>query len=370
MSGSGPRPFLLERYFARHEFTAPYLLSSSDCDGIPQAELLALADAPARALWDGLTLGYTESRGLPLLRREIAALYEGVDPEQVFVAAPQELIHLAMEALLRPGDHVVCTFPGYQSLYELAAAKGCVVDRWEPREAEGWRFDVSDLEHLLRPQTKLVIVNFPHNPTGALPSKEDFRRVVELVRSRGIPLFSDEMYRFLEHDPRERLPAACELYDRALTLCGMSKAFGLAGLRLGWLVAKDRAVYDRLCELKDYTTICAAAPSEVLAVIGLRARETLLSRHRARLARNLDLLDGFFARRSRVFGWVRPRAGTIGFASYRGAEPVEAFCERLVREAGVMLLPSTVYEYPSPHVRVGFGRENMPEALARLERSL
>ncbi len=370
MTVPGPRPFLLERYFARHEFTAPYLLSSSDCDGWPMSELLALADEPARALWDGLTLGYTESRGLPLLRREIASLYEGVDPEQVFVAAPQELILLAMDALLQKGDHVVCTFPGYQSLYELASAKGCVVDRWEPREDEGWRFDVAELEKLLRPDTKLVIVNFPHNPTGALPAEKDFRRVAELVASRGIALFSDEMYRFLELDPRDRLPSACELSDRALTLCGMSKAFGLAGLRVGWLIVKDRAVYERLAELKDYTTICAAAPSEVLALVGLRARETLLARHRARLMRNLGLLDGFFARQRRSFGWTRPKAGTIGFASFLRPEPVDEFCERLVREAGVLLLPSTVYEYAAPHVRFGFGRENMPEALARLDRFL
>lgn len=363
----GIKPFLLERYFAKHEFSAPHLLSSSDCDGWAQSEILGLADAEARGLWDGLRLGYTESRGAPILRREIASLYSGVSPEQVLVAAPQELIALAMNALLKPGDHVICTFPGYQSLYEIARDIGCEVERWEPSEEEGWRFDPSRLERMIRPDTKLVVVNFPHNPTGALPSREDFRRIVEIVRGRGAQLFSDEMYRLLELDEAERLPSACESYDKAIALSGMSKAFGMPGIRIGWLVVKDAALYERLAELKDYTTICSAAPSEVLALIGLRAKEPILARHRERIARNLDLLDAFVERRREDFAWVRPRAGTVGFLAYRGADGVDELCARAVREAGVMVLPSSVYEYDRPHVRVGFGREGMGEALKRFD---
>lgn len=363
----GIKPFLLERCFAKHEFSAPYLLSSSDCDGWALSEVLGLADDQTRGLWNDLRLGYTESTGLPLLRREIAALYRGVDAGQVLVAAPQEGIHLAMNALLRKGDHVVCTHPGYQSLYEIAESMGCEVERWRPVEGEGWRFDVEELARMIKPSTKLVIVNFPHNPTGCLPSKDDFRRIVELVEARGIHLFSDEMYRFLELEPLDRLPSACELYEKAITLFGMSKAFGMAGTRIGWLVAKDRSLYARMAELKDYTTICNAAPSEVLALIGLRAKEAILSRHRERIARNLKLLDAFFLNHSDSFSWIRPKAGTVGFPGLRTAESPADFCDRLVRTAGVMLLPSTVYEYGPPHVRVGFGRENMPEALRRLE---
>jgi len=361
------KPFLLERYFAKHEFSAPHLLSSSDCDGWAQSEILGLADAEARGLWDGLRLGYTESRGAPILRREIASLYAGVDPEQVLVAAPQELIALAMNALLKAGDHVICTFPGYQSLYEIARDLGCEVEMWEPSEEEGWRFDPARLEAMIRPDTKLVVVNFPHNPTGALPSKEDFRRIVEVVRARGVRLFSDEMYRLLELDEADRLSPACELYDQAIVLSGMSKAFGMPGIRIGWLVAKDAALYERLAELRDYTTICSAAPSEVLALVGLRAQATILARHRERISRNLRLLDVFFERRKDSFSWVRPKAGTVAFPAYRGAGSVEELCARAVREAGVMVLPSTVYEYDRPHIRVGFGREGMGEALKRFE---
>jgi aspartate/methionine/tyrosine aminotransferase len=360
-------PFALERYFARYEFSARYLLSSSDCDGMPLHELLGYADDEARGLWDNLTLGYTESQGLPLLRQEIAGLYDGITPDQVLEAAPEEGVFLTMNALLRPGDHVVCAFPGYQSLYQIAESLGCRVSRWEPDEAQGWRFDPAVLRSLVMPETRLIVVNFPHNPTGYLPPRDDFDAVVEVARERGLYLFSDEMYRFLEHDRADRLPSAAEVYYRAVSLFGMSKTFGLAGLRVGWVVTKDAEVYGRMTALKDYTTICPPAPSEVLTLIGLRARDRIVASHLATVRRNLALLDGFFARHAGRFAWVRPRAGTIGFARFLRDQGAEAFCRRVVDESGVMLLPSTVYGYGDRHVRIGFGRRNLPEALAALE---
>lgn len=371
MSKAGPlRPFLLERYFAPREHSARRLLSSSDCDGWPLAELLSLADAESRALWEGLRLGYTEPAGLPALRREIAALH-GADPGDVVVAGPQECIFLAMTAILEGGGHAVCAWPGYQSLYEVGASLGARVDRWEPEEQDGaWRFDVDALERLLRPDTRLVVINFPHNPTGAQLTGAELRRVAALAEARGAWLFSDEMYRLLERRDEDRLPSACGLYRKAVSLSGMSKSFGLAGLRLGWLVVRDAGLRERIAELKDYTSICPPAPSEALALAALRAREAILSRHRARISRNLDLLDAFFARRAGLFRWSRPSAGSVGFPAFLGGEPVDRFCDRLLAAEGAMLLPSTVYEYPRPHVRIGFGREDLPESLAVLDRFL
>jgi len=357
-------PFALERYFAKHEFSTKYLLSSSDCDGLALSELLSWADEEMRGLWEKQALGYGESQGLPLLRREISSLYRDVSSEQILVAAPQELVLIAMNSLLEKGDHVVCTFPGYQSLYQIAESIGCEVSRWEPVEDEGWLFRVDDLLEKLRSDTKLLVVNFPHNPTGSLPSANDWRRIVAICAERGIRIFSDEMYRLLELDPKDRLDSACEVSGTAVSLFGMSKTFGLAGLRVGWLVTKDAALLERFKEYKDYTTICAAPPCELLAVMGLRAKDEIIPRHLARIRRNLGLIEAFFARRADRFTWVRPRAGTIGFPGLLRDEP-DALCEK-ARAGGVLLLPSTVYGFPRPHVRVGLGRENMPEALARM----
>ncbi len=357
------RPFALERYFAKYEFSAKYLLSSSDCDGLLQSELVGMADAETADLWQNLSLGYTESLGHTLLREEISRLYQDISPEDCLVIVPEEGIFIALNSILNAGDHVICTFPGYQSLYEVARGLGCEVTRWQPDEQDGWRFDPAFLKANIRPNTKLVIVNFPHNPTGSYPSLDDYQKILDLARENNLYLFSDEMYRFLEYDPAIRLPSACEAYEKAISLFGMSKSFGMAGARVGWLVARDRALFAKMAAFKDYTTICGSAPSEILSIIALRSKERIIARHLARIKRNLALLDGFFEEFSGRFAWVRPRAGTIAFPGLKGTTTASDFCRKVVQEANIMLLPSTVFDYGDRHFRLGFGRENLPEVL-------
>jgi aspartate/methionine/tyrosine aminotransferase len=357
------KSFKLERYFTAYEFTSRYLLSSSDCDGLLQSELLTLADDETRYYWDHLALGYTDSLGHPLLRREIAKLYHGIDASDCLVTVPEEGIFIALNSILQEGDHVICTYPGYQSLYTIAESIGCQVTKWGPEEEHGWRFNPDFLEQQIKPHTRLVVVNFPHNPTGYLPSHTDYQRIVDLARQNNLYLFSDEMYRFLEYDQADLLPSACEVYDKAITLFGMSKTFGLAGARIGWLVTKDRDLYARMAAFKDYTTICSSAPSEVLSIIALRAKDTIIARHITRISRNLELLDRFFEEFGDLCEWVKPRAGTIGFPRLKGPLNAADLCRKAIEEANIMLLPSTVYDYDNQHFRLGFGRENMPEAL-------
>lgn len=360
-------PFHLERYFSRYEFSARYLLSSSDCESVAMAELVAGADEECRSLWDGLTLGYTESPGLPLLRHEIAALYEGLGADEVLEVVPEEGILLAMMVLLEPGDHVVTTWPGYQSLFGVAERLGCEVTYWQPEEDDDWRFDPHVLRAALRPTTRLVVVNFPHNPTGSLPSRGDFDEILGMVEDAGAHLFCDEMYRWLEQDAGERLPSAIERYGKAITLCGMSKTFSLPGLRVGWLATHDGELLRRIAAAKDYTTICAGAPGEILAVMGLRARDEIVAGNLRRIATNADRVEALAAARPGLFEWVRPRAGSIGLARLGVEEGALAFCQRLVAEAGVMLAPSTVFGYGDAHVRFGLGRATFPEGLDVLE---
>jgi aspartate/methionine/tyrosine aminotransferase len=359
--------FQLERYFGEYEFTVPYQLSVSDCDGLAMSDLLANADDEVRGLWERLSLGYTETPGHPLLRREIAAMYHGFDPEHVIVAAPEELIFVAMNSLVMNGDHVICTFPGYQSLYAVAEALHAEVTRWEPDEGDGWRFDPDKLESLIRPSTRLIVFNFPHNPTGALPDPADYERFFEVALRYDIPIFSDEMYRLMERDPAARLPSAVELYDKAVALSGVSKTLGLAGLRIGWLVTRDARVAQRMAEFKDYTTICNSAPSEILAIAGLRARDGILARHLDCIERNLGLLTGFMDKYEALFSWVPPQAGTICFPRFRpDSIGTPELCRMAREEAGVLLAPSTMFDYGERHVRIGVGREGFPEGLVRL----
>lgn len=360
------KPFKLERYFAKYEFSVKYLLSSSDCDGLLQKELLGMADNETKELWDKLTLGYTESLGNPLLRTEIAKLYKDIDPSQVLIVAPEEGIFIALNSILERGDHVICTFPGYQSLYEVAQGMGCEVTKWLPDEDNGWRFDPEFLTQNIKPNTKLIVFNFSHNPTGYLTSKRDFNRIIEIAKENSLYVFSDEMYRFLEYNPEDRLPSACEVYDKAVSLFGMSKTFGLAGVRLGWVVTKNAELYWKMATFKDYTTICSSAPSEILSLIALRAKDEIIARHIDRIKKNLVLLDAFFEKHRDLFAWVKPKAGTIAFPGLNKNLNSYEFCQEVIK-AGIMLLPSAVYDYGNKHFRIGFGRENMPEALNKFE---
>ena len=360
-------PFKLERYFARYEFAVKHLLCASDCEAMTIAELLALEDGASEAFQDHW-LGYTESAGDPGLRREIARLYTTVEPDQILVhTGAEEAIFLFMQAALCPGDHVIVHWPCYQSLFEVARSLGCTVTFWRAREENGWALDLEELKEAIRPATRAVILNTPHNPTGYLMPAADQAVLVEIAREAGLLLFSDEVYRESEYDPADRLPAACDLDERAVSLGVLSKTYGLPGLRIGWVATRNAAVYRRMAALKDYTTICNSAPSEFLAAVALRRRQSLAARSRDTIAANLILLDDFFARHADRFAWVRPKAGPIAFPRLKQDDAAD-FCHRLVTEAGVLLLPGAMYDHPKNHFRIGFGRRHLPEALAALER--
>jgi aspartate/methionine/tyrosine aminotransferase len=359
-------PFKLERYFARYEFSAPYLLCTSDCESLSVAGLLAL-ELGAKDRFMQHWLGYTESAGSPGLRGEISKIYTSIAPQQVLVhSGAEEAILLFMQAALTAGDHVVVHWPCYQSLVEIPLSLGCEVSRWQGREENGWALDLDELKAALRPNTRVVVLNTPHNPTGYLMSAADFAALNQLAQERGLILFCDEVYRESEYDPAVRLPAACDLNDTAVSLGVMSKTYGLAGLRIGWVATHHTAIYERMAALKDYTTICNSAPSEFLAELALRHRGQLVWRNVERIRYNLGLLDEFFANQAGRFAWARPKAGPIAFPRLLD-EPIEPFCQRLVEATGVLLLPGTVYEDDGNHFRLGFGRKNFPEGLARLQ---
>jgi aspartate/methionine/tyrosine aminotransferase len=273
-----------------------------------------------------------------------------------------------MNVLTGPGDHAIVTWPGYQSLYEVARACGAEVTLHELHEHNGWAIDLDLLRRQLTPTTRLIVVNLPHNPTGMLADRGTFDGLVELAAEAGVYLLVDEVYRGLELDPAERLPSGADVMPLGISLGVMSKSFAMAGLRIGWLAAHDRDLLDRVARFKDYTTICSSAPSEILAIIALRARERVLARSRSIVAANLDHLDAFFADWADRFTWVRPRAGSIGYPrlTVPGVR-IDDWAAELVETEGVLLLPGSQFGHPGNHFRLGFGRANLPEALARLE---
>ena len=361
--------FTLERFFARWEFAVEHLLCASDVEAYPMADLLTLADDETRALWEGLRLSYTESSGHPLLRAEIATLYETVEPDEVLTfAGAEEAIYCLMNVVTGSGDHAIVTWPGYQSLYEVARAAGTDVTLHELRESHDWAIDLDALRRQVTPATRLIVVNLPHNPTGMVADRATFEAVVTIAEESGAHLLVDEVYRGLEVDKGDQLPTGVDSTARGISLGVMSKSYAMPGLRIGWIATHDRDLLDRLARYKDYTTICSSAPSEILATIGLRARDRVLARSRAIVASNLERLDAFFDDWSDRFAWVRPKGGSIAYPrlTVPGVR-IDDWAADLVAAEGVLLLPGSQFGDPGNHFRLGFGRADLPVALDRLE---
>ena len=362
------RDFALEIYFSRWEFTAKYNMGGSDAESVTIGALLELASAEDRAAFERLSLGYTEVYGSPALREQIARTYESVSAQDVLCfAGAEEAIYTAMQVLLAPGDHAIVLTPNYQSAESVPLSR-CEVTGIALDPERDWALDLDRVQAAIRPNTKLLSINFPNNPTGKLISLATLQNLIEICRRHGLWLFSDEVYRLIERDESLRLPQAVDLYERAISLNVMSKAYGLPGLRIGWLVCKDRDTLVRFERFKHFLSICNSAPSEALACIALKAREHLLELNRQRVRANVaayaEVLGAFPER----FEFKGPDGGCVAFLRYRGAEGVETFTRRLVEETGVLFVPASQFRseltpVPSDRFRAGFGRRFVPEAL-------
>ncbi len=359
--------FELERYFAIHEFTAKRLLCVSDCQPLSVGELLNMEDGAAEA-FAALPLGYADSKGSPALRQAACGLYETLDPDNLLVhVGAEEAIFTFFASMLEPGDKVIVQTPCYRSLRDVPSSLGAHVMEWPGRQKDGWIPDLDVLKTALSEKTRAVVVNFPHNPTGALPDKDTFGEIVRLCDQAGAVLFSDEVYRFLEYDPADRLPAACDLSKTAVSLGVLSKSFGLAGLRVGFAASRNVRVLEGMARIKDYTSICGSPATEFLASVALRNKETVLARTRAITLGNLAAATDFMARRTDIFDWSPPKAGPIAFPRLIDGGDAAAFSAELLSATGALLLPGRVYgSYPS-HFRLGFGRTDFIDGLSEFD---
>jgi aspartate/methionine/tyrosine aminotransferase len=198
-------------------------------------------------------------------------------------------------------------------------------------------------------------------------SRAKLEDLIAICRQHNLLLFSDEVYRFLERRDEDTLPAACDLYENAISLGAMSKTYGLAGLRIGWIATRNPDIFQAMTVFKDFTSICNSAPSEFLATLALRNGNTIIQRNRAIIAANEEVCDRFFAAHADFFNWKRPKGGSTAFPSLKPAIDVEEFCLNLVNQQGVLLLPSNHFDYGDRNFRLGLGRKNLPECLERLD---
>ena len=369
------RDLELATYLSRWHAETTHHLSASECESMLVSDLLALGDEQDRQRWSTLTLGYTPPLGADWLRDAVAATYGTAARHDVICfTGAQEALYATLHALLTPDDHAIVVLPSYQSIETLPLGL-CAVSGVALDETDGWSLSVDAVAAAVRPNTRVLAISFPNNPTGKQLELDRFAALVALCRQHGIWLVSDEAYRMTERDPAQRLPQAADAYERGVSLGAVSKAYGLPGLRVGWVACRDEALIARLATMRQFLSTCGAGPSEVLAAIALKAAGTILARNRAITEANLARLLSFLARHDALFDCRAPDGGMVCYPRYKGAEGVDAFVRRMADQAGVLLLPSKVFrsdvtELPGERFRIGFGRLGFEAGLAALERAL
>jgi aspartate/methionine/tyrosine aminotransferase len=367
--------FRLETHFAKWEFSARHHLTASDAESMSLPDLLAMADPEDRADFETMWLGYTETFGAPDLRAQIAQTYAAQSAENVLCfAGASEGIFAANSVLLDRDSHAIVVTPNYQSHETLplaiCAATGVPLD-----PDDGWSLDIDRVAAAIQPNTRLVTINFPHNPTGAILAADRYQTLIELCRKHGIYILHDEIFHGLGPSGAQYLPFVADVYERGLSLGVMSKSYGLPGLRIGWIACQDHDLLSRMERMKHYLSICNSGPSERLALIALRNRDRILARNCAIVDENLPKWEAFFARYPDLFEFRRPDGSCMAYPRYLGPEGVETFARRLVEDAGVLVLPSSIYSSElSPTVqdrfRIGLGRRNLDAGLAAFDAHL
>ncbi|MGC6517306.1 MAG: aminotransferase class I/II-fold pyridoxal phosphate-dependent enzyme [Candidatus Puniceispirillaceae bacterium] len=364
--------FRLETHFSKWEFKAKYHLTASDAQSLSLDELLSMASDEDRHAFETMWLGYTETFGDPYLRDVIADGYEAQSHQNILCfAGASEGIYAANHVILNKDSHAIVITPNYQSHETLPASIGSV-SAVALREPEGWALDIDEIASAIRPNTKLITINFPHNPTGAILPLDRYMALIALCRKHGIYILHDEIFHGLGASGTRHLPFIADIYERGLSLGVMSKSYGLPGLRIGWIACQDKQILSKMERMKHYLSICNSGPSEKLAIIALKNKDKILGRNNAIIDHNLPLWAAFFAKHADLFSCQKPDGSCMGFAQYKGEDGVETFTERLVTQAGVLLLPSSIYSSsltptPSQHFRFGYGRNHLAEGLSVMD---
>ena len=364
--------FKLETYFSRWEFNTKYNLCASDTESLSLEYLLDLSDDKDKKSLEEIKFGYLETYGSTELREAISSTYNNSSYKDILTfAGAEEGIYVAMKSILSKKDHAIVITPNYQSAQTLPTSI-CDVTAINLDSENNWNLDIQKIKDSLQPNTLLISINFPHNPTGKVISKSELNDIVNISRENNLYLFSDEIYRLMERDENKRLDQISDIYDKGISLNGMSKTYGMPGIRIGWISCKDHSLLDKMEKLKHYLSICNSTPNEKLSIIALKYRSKIIERSRKIIKNNLVKLNSFFQKYDNLFEWKEPDGGCIGFPKYNGPEGVEVFCENLIKEKSVLLLPSSVYNSnlinsPNNHFRIGYGRLNMPEGLSQLK---
>lgn len=352
--------FALERWLTRHELHVKYDIAESGILPLKLNDLLAFESAEDRAAslerLLNLPLGYSEAVGTRELRGMIAATYPNIDPDNILVTTGAiEANFLLFNVLLDAGDHVVATYPAYQQLYSVPRAIGCNVSLWKVTPENDFCYDLNALQALITPKTRLIVVNTPHNPTGAMLSEHELRQVYALAESVGAMVLCDEAYRWLAIPGGENFaPPICTLGKHGISVGTISKPFGLPGLRLGWMVA-PKDIIAKCWAMRDYVSLSPGKLNDAIAILAFKHREKIIERNTAIIRANLDAANAWVAQQADILAWKPPRGGLLALLKYQLDMPSLELADKLATEYSVMLAPGSSFGYEN-YLRIGVGQ--------------
>lgn len=352
--------FALERWLTRHELHVKYDIAESGILPLKLNDLLAFESAEDRAAslerLLNLPLGYSEAVGTRELRGMIAATYPNIDPDNILVTTGAiEANFLLFNVLLDAGDHVVATYPAYQQLYSVPRAIGCNVSLWKVTPENDFCYDLNALQALITPKTRLIVVNTPHNPTGAMLSEHELRQVYALAESVGAMVLCDEAYRWLAIPGGENFaPPICTLGKHGISVGTISKPFGLPGLRLGWMVA-PKDIIAKCWAMRDYVSLSPGKLNDAIAILAFKHREKIIERNTAIIRANLNAANAWVAQQADILAWKPPRGGLLALLKYQLDMPSLELADKLATEYSVMLAPGSSFGYEN-YLRIGVGQ--------------
>jgi hypothetical protein len=356
-------PFNLEVFLAEWEFASPFHMAASDIETLPLNQLLEKASPQEQKLWQSLQLGYTETWGMPKLRETIAQTYKNISLNNILCfSGAEEGLFALFHVLLSPHDHVIVPTPNYQSSETIPLSIcQCSGIPMEYSPSSGWSLNTQHIIDAIKPNTKLIALNSPHNPTGFIIPENQLLDIISVARKHNISILSDEVYRGVEQNPSHTTTQIADLYEQGFSLNVMSKAYGLPGLRIGWIASQNTKILQKLEQFKHYLSICNSAPSEILALIALNNRHSIIKDNQKLIKDNLSLLKTLLAEFPELIQWHTPLGGCIAFPLYNGPDTTEEFCQKLREHSGILLLPPSVYQsqlntLQPQHFRIGFGR--------------
>ncbi|KAL2856728.1 pyridoxal phosphate-dependent transferase [Aspergillus pseudodeflectus] len=373
-------PFEVDHWILTRSAGVKHNLAHSYCSAISVNDLgptLGASENAAASVWSSILaqpMSYGPMKGSAALRSRIAELLysdpsaEPLSIENIVTTPGASLANfLVLFALLGPGDHVVVQYPTYQQLYSLPAAIGAEVSLWKAHEEDGWRLDLDELKQLIRPNTKMIVLNNPVNPTGAALSRTTLEEIIKIAREHSIIILSDEVYYPLFHSVSPIPPSIISLgYDKVVATSSLSKAYSLAGLRVGWIASRDPSIIDLCVNSRSYALITLSQVDEHLASLALSPPtvQHLLERNTTLSKRNVQVVQDFIDQHSSTCQWVQPAGAPIGFVKFvRDGRPIDdvEFCTRLLEKKSVLLVPGSKCFGDGKdfqgYVRLGFGEE-------------